>query len=111
MRQRHEEEEEDATEVVRSGAEMKEEEEMRRGEWDELEKIDPVEAVVVMEEEVVTEMENVRVNTRDSWNGGGCGYSKGGVGGGTVEVAVNTGVEVVVVMDTKVVVDTEVDTF
>ncbi|KAG2256053.1 hypothetical protein Bca52824_075347 [Brassica carinata] len=110
MRQRHEEEEEDATEVVRSGAEMKEEEEMRRGEWDELE-IDPVEAVVVMEEEVVTEMENVRVNTRDSWNGGGCGYSKGGVGGGTVEVAVNTGVEVVVVMDTKVVVDTEVDTF
>ncbi|KAF3492612.1 hypothetical protein DY000_02053832 [Brassica cretica] len=76
-----------------------------------MKKIDPVEAVVVMEEEVVTEMENVRVNTRDSWNGGGCGYSKGGVGGGTVEVAVNTGVEVVVVMDTKVVVDTEVDTF
>ncbi|KAF3525129.1 hypothetical protein F2Q69_00050544 [Brassica cretica] len=34
-----------------------------------------------------------------------------GVGGGTVEVAVDNGVEVVVVMDTKVVVDTEVDTF
>ncbi|CAN7127932.1 unnamed protein product [Brassica rapa subsp. narinosa] len=45
------------------------------------------------------------------YNGGGCGYSKGGVGGVTVEVDVDTGVEVVVVMDTKVVVDTEVDTF
>ncbi|KAL0663879.1 hypothetical protein Bca4012_100716 [Brassica carinata] len=44
------------------------------------------------------------------YNGGGCGYSKCGVGGGTVEVAVDNGVEVVVIMDTKVVVDTEVDT-
>ncbi|KAG5411737.1 hypothetical protein IGI04_008056 [Brassica rapa subsp. trilocularis] len=34
-----------------------------------------------------------------------------GFGGVTVEVDVDTGMEVVVVMDTKVVVDTEVDTF
>ncbi|CAN7041782.1 unnamed protein product [Brassica oleracea var. botrytis] len=77
-------------------------------------KIDPVEAVAVMEE-VVTEMKNVRVDTRDSRiQFGGCGYSKGGVGGGTVDVAVDIGVEVVVVvvvMYTKVVVDTEVVTF
>ncbi|CAN6815904.1 unnamed protein product, partial [Brassica oleracea] len=45
------------------------------------------------------------------YGGGGYGDGKRGVGGGTVEVAVDTGVEVVVVMDTKVVVDTEVDTF
>nr|VDD09307.1 unnamed protein product [Brassica oleracea] len=32
-----------------------------------MKKIDPVEAVVVMEEKVVTKMENVRVDTRDSW--------------------------------------------
>ncbi|CDY21465.1 BnaA05g08510D [Brassica napus] len=31
-----------------------------------MKKIDPVETVVVMEE-VVTEMENVRIDTRDSW--------------------------------------------
>ncbi|WZZ17285.1 hypothetical protein YC2023_110374 [Brassica napus] len=73
-----------------------------------MKKIDPVETVVVMEE-VVTEMENIQ-ETR-GYNGGGCGYSKGGVGGVTVEVDVDTGMEVVVVMDTKVVVDTEVDTF
>ncbi|WZZ45294.1 LOW QUALITY PROTEIN: hypothetical protein YC2023_041553 [Brassica napus] len=62
-------------------------------------------------EEVVTEMENVRIQDTRGYNGGGCGSLKGGVGGGIVEVAVDTGVEVVVVMDTKVVVDTEVDTF
>ncbi|KAH0875022.1 hypothetical protein HID58_072384 [Brassica napus] len=43
--------------------------------------------------------------------GGGYGDGKRGVGGGTVEVPVDIGVEVVVVMYTKVVVDTEVDTF
>ncbi|WZZ04072.1 hypothetical protein YC2023_089993 [Brassica napus] len=73
-----------------------------------MKKIDPVETVVVMEE-VVTEMENIQ-ETR-GYNGGGCGYSKGGFGGVTVEVDVDTGMEVVVVMDMKVVVDTEVDTF
>ncbi|KAH0869569.1 hypothetical protein HID58_076591 [Brassica napus] len=42
----------------------------------------------------------------DGYGGGGYGDEKRGLGGGTVEVAVDTGVEVVVVMDTKVVVDT-----
>lgn len=62
-----------------------------------MKKIDPVETVVVMEE-VVTEMENMRIDTRDSWiqwwwmwlferwswwcyGGGGCGYRSGGCGG------------------------------
>ncbi|WZZ46391.1 hypothetical protein YC2023_042650 [Brassica napus] len=62
-----------------------------------MKKIDPVEAVVVMEEKVVTKMENVRVDIRDSWiqwwwmwlferwrlwwySGGGCGYMSGGYG-------------------------------
>ncbi|KAF2616258.1 hypothetical protein F2Q70_00012235 [Brassica cretica] len=62
-----------------------------------MKKIDPVEAVAVMEE-VVTEMESVRVDTRDSWiqwwwmwlferwswwwyGGSGCGYRSGGCGG------------------------------
>ena len=77
-----------------------------------MKKIDPVEAAVVMEEKMVTKMENVRVDTRDSWiqwwwmwlferwswwwyGGGGCRYRSGGYG----------------VIDTEVVVYTKVDTF
>ncbi|CAN6932618.1 unnamed protein product, partial [Brassica oleracea var. botrytis] len=45
------------------------------------------------------------------YGGGGYGDGKRGVGGVTVELAVDNRVEVVVVMDTKVVVDTEVDSF
>ncbi|CAF1905115.1 hypothetical protein HID58_025684 [Brassica napus] len=45
------------------------------------------------------------------YGGGGYRDGKRGFGGVTVEVDVDTGMEVVVVMDMKVVVDTEVDTF